>query len=373
MNVLLCSPYKNAPDIVRGGINQWAQNILSYHKEHNDDIEIIPVSFDRHISLIHSKNVLHRFINGLREQVSPIRESIKILKSAKPDVIHICTSAGMGCFRDLLLVRKARRHHVKSIIHLHFGRLPELVDKKNGEWYILKKVLRQCDVIVPMNKPTEKTLFDNGFKNVRYLPNPLNEEIIRQVSDMEGGVQRKAKQLLFVGHVYDTKGVFELVKGCKDIEGVRLRIVGKYTNEIRETLLSLSVSSNHKDWIDFVGEIPHKEVIKEFLEADIFVFPSYTEGFPNVILEAMACGCPIIASDVGAIPEMLDIENDPCGICIKTKSEKEVHDAVYSLLNECHKKRDLAVKAKQRVNSIYLIPIVWQELLNIWSGEKKRD
>lgn len=366
MKVLLCSPYKDDPNIVRGGINQWAKNILSYHEEHNDGIELIPVSFDRHISLIHSNNAVQRFINGFREQISPLRETIKTIKSTKPEVVHICSSAGMGCLRDLLLVKAAKRHHARSIVHLHFGRLPELAVINNWEWRILKKVLRQCDVIVPMNKPTEKALYDNGYNNVRYLPNPLNDSIVKLVSKLEGSVQRTAGQLLFVGHVYDTKGVYELVKGCKDIEGVKLRIVGKCTKEMKEDLLSIGTSSINKNWIDFVGEIPHDEVLKEFLKADIFVFPSYTEGFPNVILEAMACGCPIIASDVGAIPEMLDIDNEPCGICIKPRSDKEVHDAAASLLNDSNMKRLFAERSKQRVNSLYAMPMVWLELLNIW-------
>lgn len=366
MKVLLCTPYKNGPDIVRGGINQWAQNILSYHEVHNDGIELISVSFDRHISLIHSKNAIQRFIYGVREQISPLHEAVKAIKSTKPDVVHICTSAGMGCLRDFILVKVAKRYHARSIVHLHFGRLPELVRIKNWEWHLLNKVLRQCDVIIPMNKPTEKALHNNGFNNVKYLPNPLNNSIVMMASDLEGSVKRNGGQILFVGHVYDTKGVFELVKGCKDINGVKLRIVGKCTNEMKNHLLSVCYGSINKDWIDFVGEIPHEEVIKEFLKADIFVFPSYTEGFPNVILEAMACGCPIIASNVGAIPEMLDIDNEPCGICIRPQSEIEVHDAVVSLLNDSKKKRLFAERAKQRVNSLYAIPVVWQELIKIW-------
>ena len=368
MKVLLCSPYKDGPDIVRGGINQWAKNILSYHEEHNDGIEFIPVSFDRHISLIHSNNAVQRFINGLREQMSPLCEAIKSIRSTKPDVVHICSSAGMGCLRDLILVKVAKRHQARSIVHLHFGRLPELAVIKNWEWRILKKVLRQCDVIIPMNKPTEKALYDNGFNNVRYLPNPLNFSIVRQVSELEGCVQRNAGQLLFVGHVYDTKGVFELVEGCKDLEGVKLRIVGKCTKEMKDTLLSIGKNSKNIDWIDFIGEIPHEEVLKEFLKADLFVFPSYTEGFPNVILEAMACGCPIIASDVGAIPEMLDIDNEPCGICIKPKSSQKVHDAVASLLNDKAQKEKYSEKARNRVHSMYTLPMVWQMLLKIWEG-----
>jgi glycosyltransferase involved in cell wall biosynthesis len=367
MKVLLCTPYKDDPDIVRGGINQWGKNILSYHRAHKDGVELIPVSFDRHITLINSKNILQRAINGVREQFYPVYNAIKAFKDTKPDVVHICSSAGLGCIRDLLLVKAAKKQKVRSVLHLHFGRLPELVEKKNWEWYLLKSVLKVSDVIVPMNKPTEITLKETGFRNVVYLPNPLSDIIIKQISKIRG-IERKSNQLLYVGHVYKTKGVFELVEGCRDIESVSLRIVGKYTQEIYEELMSISEVSSKGDWIKFVGEEPHDEVLKEFLSADLFVFPSYTEGFPNVILEAMACGCPIIASNVGAIPEMLDIDNEPCGVCIQPQSSKEVHDAIQMLINDRTMKADIAERAKKRVNYMYTMPVVWNELKSIWSS-----
>lgn len=368
MKVLLCTPYKNDPDIVRGGINQWGQNILSYYENHKDGVEIVPASFDRHISRIRSKNAFQRLMNGIREQIAPICEAIKAMKDAKPDVVHICTSAGMGCIRDYILVRMAKRHNIKSVLHLHFGRLPELAEIKNWEWRILKAVLKKCDVVVPMNRPTEKALFDNGFNHVKYLPNPLSNDIVEQIFKLDGTVRRCPKRLLYVGHVYETKGVFELVEGCRDIEDVKLRIVGKYTQDVYERLISAGTKTGRKDWIEFAGEMPHDEVLKEFMMADMFVFPSYTEGFPNVILEAMACGCPIIASNVGAIPEMLDLDNEPCGICIRPKSCKEVHDAVASLINNEAQKKIFSEGAKMRVNSMYAMPIVWKELVNIWKS-----
>lgn len=369
MKVLLCTPYKDGPDIVHGGINQWGKNILSYYRKINgNELKIVPVSFDRHVSLIDSRNVLTRVTNGLKEQISPVKEVIRKIKTESPDVIHICSSAGMGCLRDLLLVNVARRHNVKTVLHLHFGRTPELAKKNNWEWKLLKTVMRRCDVVVPMNRPTETTLHENGLENVLYLPNPLSDEITDKISEIAITIKRVPKQLLYVGHVYKNKGVMELVQGCKDIEGIKLRIVGKYTPDIYNELLSASKTKKGSDWIEFVGELPHEEVIKEFLKADIFVFPSYTEGFPNVILEAMASGCPIIASGVGAIPEMLDSENDPCGICIKPRSGKEVHDAITLLLNDNVRKEEYAKKAMLRVSSLYTMQVVWNELMNIWKS-----
>lgn len=368
MKVLLCSPYKDDPDIVTGGINQWGKNILEYYEKNKGDIDLIPISFDRHTTLIDASTTIRKFWNGFKEQITPFLKAKRAMRKDKPDAVHICTSAGMGCIRDYLLVSFAKRLHIKSILHLHFGRLPELSNKKNWEWRLLNTVLEKSDVIVPMNKPTESALYDNGFKSVYYLPNPLSNRIVEQITLLRNSINRKPKQILFVGHVYETKGVVELVEGCRDIEGVKLRIVGKYTEEIYKKLYSIGNNTDKNEWVDFIGEVPHEEVLKEFMKADLFVFPSYTEGFPNVILEAMACGCPIIASNVGAIPEMLDIEGEPCGVCIRPRSRIDVHDAVALLLNDNRQKEKYAERAMRRVYSMYTMPVVWKELLNIWKS-----
>ena len=110
----------------------------------------------------------------------------------------------------------------------------------------------------------------------------------------------------------------------------------------------------------------HEDVIREFFQADMFVFPSYSEGFPNVILEAMACGCAIVSSDVGAIPEMLDIDGKACGVCFKPKSADEVLEAVKSVINDSDLKQRLAANAKERVYNMYAIPMVWKQMVKIW-------
>ena len=159
----------------------------------------------------------------------------------------------------------------------------------------------------------------------------------------------------------------ELVEGCGRIPNIELRIVGKYFPEIKEEMQILAKkASDDISWLNFVGEVSHEDVIREFFQADMFVFPSYSEGFPNVILEAMACGCPIVSSNVGAIPEMLDIGGEQCGICFKPKSSNEVYNAVISLIDNKELKQQLAVRAKSRVNNMYVISKVWEQLINIW-------
>lgn len=207
-----------------------------------------------------------------------------------------------------------------------------------------------------------------SFDNIVYVPNPLSLDIIDKVKEFEVTIHRVPKQLLFVGHALKTKGVYELVEGCVGVEGIKLRLVGKISSEIKNDLFVLAQKRDNAEWLTFVGEISHDDVLKELMAADAFVFPSYTEGFPNVILEAMACGCPIAASNVGAIPEMLNIEEDACGICYEAKSFSKVRDAVKILMNDIEQKNRFAEKAKKRVNDMYAVPVVWRQLVKVWKA-----
>lgn len=368
MKVLLCSPYSNAPKVIKGGINTWGKYVMAYYSQHaKTDVKLIPVSFDRFSDVGENQLVLVRIFSGLREYMGIVKKTIKLMDLEKPQVAHFCTSAGLGLFRDLLFLREAKKRGIKTVVHLHFGRIPELAKKNNWEWKLLSKVLRMCDVPIVMNRPSEKVLDAKGFKNVTYLPNPLGVSVLDSIYSTEGKYERIPRRLLYCGHVFKSKGVLELVEGCSRIPNIELRVVGKYSQDIKAEMQSIAVKSG-KDisWLVFVGEVSHEDVIREFFQADMFVFPSYSEGFPNVILEAMACGCPIVSSGVGAIPEMLDIDGNACGVCFKSRSADEVYSAVSSLIDNQKLKSLFAANARARVNSMYAIPQVWKEMVNIW-------
>ena len=136
--------------------------------------------------------------------------------------------------------------------------------------------------------------------------------------------------------------------------------------DVESDLKTIASKNNDGTWMNIVGEVDHDTVLAELLQADLFVFPSYTEGFPNVILEAMACGCPIVSSDVGAIPEMLDMNGIPCGVCYKPKSVDQVLDAVNYVLDNDSIKNKFVSNAFLRLESEYTMPMVWDKLIRIW-------
>lgn len=366
--ILFCSPYKQEIGYVQGGMAMWGANIVKYASSLlENQVTLVPVSFDRKTYNGNKKNKLSRLLSGFNELRGAVKEVNSLIKTREYDCIHLCTSASLSLLKDLIILRAAKKYGVKSAIHFHFGRIPEILKHGGWEKNLLKKVMKLADVAVTMNNSSYIALQDFGYTNVVNLPNPLSLDIIQEIKQMEGTFKRVPNRILYVGHVVRTKGVWELVEACSKTQGVELQIVGRITEEQKAELRQLAGKDADK-WCSFIGEISHEQVLEEFLKAGVFVFPSYSEGFPNVILEAMACGCPIASSDVGAIPEMLDIYGTPCGICFKSQSVVEVEKAIYNLVFDENKKQDLAKKARRRVNENYAMPIVWKKLVDIWSN-----
>lgn len=369
MKVLLCTPYLQDSGVVSGGINVWGNNIWSYYNQIVTDISLDIVSFDRIFNVQEDSNILQRVFWGMRDYYHSIKETKKRLKNEDPyDVLHLCSSAQLGLIKDYVVIREAHNHGVKVVLHLHFGRIPEVFDTNTIENRLLKRILKITDSIVVMDLQSFKTLKDHGYKNVNYLPNPLSLEIVQQIEEHKNNAKCNPAKILYVGHVIPSKGVFELVNACAGIDNIELHVVGSITKDNRISLEEVAKQKGLSKWIKIRGGIPHIDVIQEMLSCGVFVLPSYTEGFPNVILEAMACACPIVATDVGAIPEMLNVnESNCCGICVKPKDIDGLRNAIERMLTDKVFSCQCKANAQARVNELYIMPKVWEKLVGIWN------
>lgn len=368
MNILLCTPIDKGREKPQGGISVWARNILAYYELHHDkslSVEVVP--FDRKTDVNKVMSFPKRAYNGITEYYEAYREAKKRLNEEHFDVAHFTTSAQLGLFRDFVVLRMARRMGAKTLLHLHFGRVPELAEQNNWEWKLLKKVMKLADGVIAIDNQSYETLQNNGIKHACFLPNPLSEPIIKEIEEESGKIERIPNKLLFVGHVIETKGVLELVKACKQMDGIELHIVGKCLPGIKDRIVELA--GGEPAWLKLRGEMTHAEVIREMLSAGIFVLPTYTEGFPNVILESMACGCPIVTTPVGAIPEMLDIHGEEkCGVCVKVKDVEGLRNAIQYMLDNPEYAASIGTKAQKRVNEMYAMQVVWKSLVEIWGN-----
>ena len=139
-----------------------------------------------------------------------------------------------------------------------------------------------------------------------------------------------------------------------------------YEENIKSELEQIT---NKAPWMEIKGLCDLEMVIKEMLGCGIFVLPTYTEGFPNVIIESMACGCAIVTTAVGAIPEILaEDDGKPYGIIIEPQNVDQLTVAIQKMLTDTIFMQECKVNVQKRVKDRYNIDSIWQQITTIWDS-----
>lgn len=360
LNILLLAP---SPKL-QGGIAKWTKHILNYYRENVLDYNLILLDVSK-TKYILEQNIIFGIYLGFVNYLKVIVKLKKVIKNKQIDVVHITSSGSFSLLKDLFLIHLLKRKNIKTVIHFRFGRIPELFIQKNIEWRFLKRVVEKSDTVITIDINSYKTLIECGFANIFNLPNPISNEILDSVKE-NNNTQIIPRNIVFVGQMVRMKGIYELVEVCSKIENIRLSMYGMLPKKVDEKLYKIG-GEGSEEWLHIGGETDYSLIVQKMLEAEIFVLPTYSEGFPNVILESMACGCAIIASAVGAIPEMLDIESEtPCGICVEPKNKEQLKKYIEYILENPEIGKEMGKRAKKRVVQEYSIDSVLCKLLDIW-------
>lgn len=304
---------------------------------------------------IHDMAVWKRIIGG---GIQLLRDYYRVLRQLqlRPDVIHLTTPGQFALIRDIAIMKAARRYRVPVIYHIRFGRVPELAKGVSREWKLISKAMRLASSVMTIDVNTTAAInLHLPDIPVNLVPNCVDLRCL----PMAGNAEQRT--VMFLGWVISTKGVEELVQAWAMLQPAdwRLIIVGPGKADYQQQLLDKYQTEN----MEFLGEKDHDSAMQLMADAEIFVLPSYTEGFPNVVVEAMALGKPIIATRVGAIPEMLA---DECGILIEPNDEVALQAALLKLMSDEELRCHLGKRAKERAESLYSLEAVFQQYMAIW-------
>lgn len=295
-----------------------------------------------------------------------VRDYIQILRRLlrRPDVMHIATSGQLATVRDLLVIATARAFRVPCVYNLHFGRLPRLAETRRPEWYALAWAMRWSRRVVVIDQTSRRAVVRRlPRQSVDYVPNGLD---LTSLPD-PGLSGRGERTVVFVGWILPAKGVPELLEAWRAIASTSwtLEIIGPGRSDYRTSLEQQYGAGR----IVFRGELPHAEAMKRMSEASLFVLPSHTEGFPYVILEAMALGRAIVATSVGAIPQMLSAG---CGLLVPPRDARALARTLRRAMEDGSLRISMGENAHRRILSEYTLATMFEQYLQIWRQVAER-
>lgn len=194
--------------------------------------------------------------------------------------------------------------------------------------YFTQKLVKLSKAIFVVTDKTKQVMLSHGLKaKYELINNVVDTELFKPSEDKEK--KKDVIKLLHVSSLVNREkniiGILNAISLLKrNHQSVQLTIIGDnkaempvYTNIVKDL--------NIESCVEFVGYKKPDEIVKYMNQSDLFILFSFFEGMPNVILEALACGLPVVSTNVGAVSDM--IKKD-MGVILKSNSEEELADVI---------------------------------------------
>lgn len=355
---------------------------MSFMSKNGFDVIMISADGQELNDVIESEKCKH-FIVPFTRKITIIKDLYatyklyRILIREKPDIVHTHTpKAGIvGMLASYFARVPARLHTVAGL---------PLVETTGFKRFILNFVERltyRCSTmvypnsfglkeIILKNRFTTKNklrIIGNGSSNgidTSYFDSELFSSLENNTLKSELGVEINDFVFIFVGRVVSDKGINELVEAfdrfCLLEQDIKLLIVGPLEDELDPLNEQTKLLINNNVKIISVGY--QHDVRPYFAISDSLVFPSYREGFPNVVMQAGAMGLPSIVSDINGCNEI--IVNNINGLIIKVKSVQTIYDAMIKITSDKYLFNKFRLNSRDSIKIKYEREAFWGMLLN---------
>jgi glycosyltransferase involved in cell wall biosynthesis len=232
------------------------------------------------------------------------------------------------------------------------------------EWWI-SRAHRLIGLSKSVVKLTQ-THYRIRFNNIPIVSNPIDINLFKPANFLNN-----KGYILYVGRLEYRKGVHVLLRAIpsilKKFPQVKFIFIGSDCG-MKDYLLGKIAGYGIKDFIEFIDQISRRDLISYYQQSTLCVVPSLWENHPYVILEAMACGKPVIATDVGGIPEI--IKDRINGILVPPGSVLSLADSITELLSDKKLQEILGTNARKFIEDQYAPERVIQRTLNIYKELK---
>ncbi len=270
------------------------------------------------------------------------------------DVIHIHCSRS---YQNIIVHHYAKKHNIPCILQSHGSVLPFFEKqrlKKLYDWIWGYKILKGASKVIALTKTEAEQYKKMGVdeNKIEIVPNGINLSEYYNLPTRgkfreKYAIKSEEKMILYLGRIHKIKGLDLLVEMfsdlLKELDGVRLVIVGPddgFLSIVKKQIKNLKIG--HK--VLFTGPLFERGKLEAYVDADVYVLPSVYETFPVTVLEACACGTPVIVTNRCGIADILG----KVGYVVEYDKD-QLGDAILKILSDEGLRRRFGVEGKRLV------------------------
>jgi glycosyltransferase involved in cell wall biosynthesis len=356
----------------------------------NKYFEVIGISShdEKHLKEVGEREGIKIHAIEMPRTISPIKDFIALcklylfFKKVKPTIVHTHTPKA-----GLLGMLAAKFAGVPIRLHT-VGGMP-LIEVKGAKRVLLnyiEKLTYACaHNVYPNSKGLKQIIIENNFcdesklkvlgnggsngiNTTFFTPNYV-ENAIEEREKLRQKLQIESDDLVFcfVGRIATEKGIVELLDVFEELQTnhkIKLILVGTFEKHYGILGDDIKQRIEKNASILFLGRFD--DVRPYYAMSDIYVFPSYREGFPNSVLEASAMSLPCIVTDINGCNEI--IEDGINGLLIKPKDRIELKSAMKKLIENTTFRNELSSNARPHVEKYFKREVVWNALLGEYNN-----
>jgi glycosyltransferase involved in cell wall biosynthesis len=287
----------------------------------------------------------------------------------RPDVVHLHMSSYGSFVRKAIMFWTARALRVPAVVHVHGSEFDVFHDALPTPLRaVVRATFTQAAVVVALGDRWAQRLavIAPGARIVS-IPNGV------RVPTARAEPAARAPRVVFLGEIGERKGAFVLLEAWAKVgtepdvpAGAHLTLAGDRGTELARAIVA---ERGLSDTVDVRSWLSPAEAAELLAGADVFVLPSRSEGQPMAVLEAMANGLCVVASDVGGIPELID--DGRSGLLVPPDDVEALVAALRRVLADAALRAQLGAAARERVLADFDLDVVWRRFDALYQGMRR--
>jgi phosphatidylinositol alpha-mannosyltransferase len=376
MRIALVSPYDYS---VPGGVNNHISHLATEFTHLGHEARILVPSSDRDVANVHvinaSSSIMQVPFAGSIARISldprVYRRTKRILQEGGYDVLHLHEPLMP------MLPLAVLRHHDLVPKAICVGTFHAYREVSRAYYYgapVLRRFFKRLDGHITVSEAARQYHLRYFPADYAVIPNGVdvehfNRADLRPIDEFADG----PPNILFVGRLEKRKGLPHLIEAFvhvkREMPDVRLIVVGAY-DELDKVPFRLRVRFLGLTDVHFVGRVTDEELARYYRTADVFCAPSTgMESFGMVLLEAMAAGAPVVASDIEGYREVVD--DGAQGVLVRPEDPEALAAALVSLLRDPARRRAMSAAGREKAQ-LYSWRVIAARVLEYYGAIRER-